>query len=98
MDYASILSDALSKPVANERPLGCCRVYVSISDAEHAKGIAKAAKKLNLDFQKKSYYGSRNALYIGYDNMDGNVLAKASAVVAALKVAGVPCYRDEHGD
>jgi hypothetical protein len=98
MDYAAILSDAMSKKIGAERPQGCCRVYVSISDDAAAKAIAKVAKQLSLDFQKRSYYGTKNALYIGYDNMDGQVLARGSAVVNALKAAGISCYRDEQGD
>lgn len=78
--------------------MGCARVYVAIADDDHAKGIAKAARKLGLDFQKRSYYGTRNALYIGYDNLDGRELARGSAVVAALTAAGITCYRDEQGD
>ena len=98
MDYAALLSDALKKPVVRERPVGCCRVYVSICDDGQAKEIAKAARKLGLDFQKRSYYGAKNALYIGYDNLDGKELARGSAVVAALEAAGIACYRVENGD
>ena len=98
MDVTSILADALKKPVGRERPLGCCRVYVSISDPDAAKKVAAAAKKLGKDFQKRSHYGTKNALYVGYDNMDGMTLARGTAVVDALKAAGIPCYRDEHGD
>lgn len=98
MDVQKILADALSKPVAPERPMGACRVYVSILDADMAKLVSKAAKKLGKDFQKKSYYGDRNALYIGYDNFDGKDLARGSAVVAALKAAGIDCVRCEGAD
>lgn len=98
MDYAAILSAAMSKPVVAERPLGACRVYVSISDKEHAKGVAKAAKKVGVEFQTRTYYGTRTALYIGYDNFGGRELARGTAVVNALNAAGIPCFRDEQGD
>jgi hypothetical protein len=97
MNYVSVLKAAFEQKVASEQPLGCCRVYVSV-DKAHAKGVAAACKKLNLIFQKKSHYGASNAVYVGYDNCDGKALAKGSAVVAALKAAGVDCYRDEQGD
>lgn len=97
MDYVAILQSALSKPVIAERSQGACRVYVSVG-AEHAKKMAAAAKKLNKDFQKKTYYGTSNAIYIGYDNFDGKALAQGAAVVEALQAAGIQCYRDEQGD
>jgi hypothetical protein len=62
MDYVAILSEAMTKPVTPERPLGCGRIYVAISDAGHAKGIQKAAKKLGVTFDRKSHYGTRNAI------------------------------------
>ena len=93
-----ILSEAFLKPVTAERGIGCGRIYVAISDKEAAKEVAKAAKKLGKIWQKKSHYGTSNALYIGYDNCDGLALARGTAVVAALKAAGISCYRDEHGD
>lgn len=98
MDYASLLASAMSKPIVRERGIGCGRIYVSISDKAHAKGIAKAAKKLNLIWQKKSHYGTSNALYIGYDNCDGMALARGTAVVETLRAAGIQCYRDEQAD
>lgn len=98
MDIANILTDAFAKPVAAEPAIGCCRVYVGISDPEAAKAVAKAAKKIGKIFDKKSHYGTRNALYVGYDNCDGRALARATAIVSALKAAGVDSYRDEHGD
>ena len=98
MDVTSILANAFQKPVAAERPLGCCRVYVSVSDPAAAKKVAAAAKKLGKIWQKKSHYGAPNALYVGYDNMDGMALARGTAVVEALNAAGISCYRDEQGD
>jgi hypothetical protein len=98
MDIAALLKSAFEQPVSPERPIGCGRVYVSITDDAFAKKVKAAAKKLGKDFQPKSYYGTKNALYIGYDNMDGRALARGTAVVAALNSAGIPCYRDEQGD
>lgn len=98
MDYAALLTEAFSKPVVRERGIGCGRIYVAITDDAAAKAIAKAAKKIGKIFDKRSHYGTRNALYIGYDNCDGMALARGTAVVAALTAAGIPCYRDEHGD
>lgn len=98
MDVQKILADALAKPVVAEAPQGACRVYVSILDAEQAKLVSKAAKRIGKDFQKKSYYGDRNVIYIGYDNFNGMDLARGSAVVAALKGAGIDCVRCENAD
>lgn len=81
-----------------ERPIGCCRVYVVITDPDAAKAMPKIAKKGNYIFQKKAHYGMRNALYIGYDNCDGRSLARGTVVVNALKHIGIDCYREEHGD
>lgn len=97
MNYKSILAEAFATPAPKERGCGCCRVYVSV-DSAHARGIAKAAKSLGKIFQKKSYYGASNALYIGYDNSDGIALARGSAVVEVLKAYGISCYRDECAD
>lgn len=92
------LRNVLATPVRPERGIGCGRIYVAISDKDQAKMVGKAAKKLGMIWDKKSHYGTPNALYIGYDNCDGNALAKGTAVVNALKAIGVSCYRDEHGD
>ena len=99
IDYHAALSAALDHAAAAtpERPLGCGRIYVSV-DKEHAKGIGKAAKALGRIFQTRGYYGTRNVLYIGYDNCDGRALAQGTAVVSVLEACGVGCYRDEHGD
>lgn len=93
MDYVAILRDALGSPVTPERPLGCGRIYVSV-DKAHAKGIRAAAAKLGKLFQTRSHYGTANALYVGYDNCDGQALARGTAIVAKLKAAGIECYRD----
>lgn len=98
MNYPLLLAEAFAKSALPERAIGCCRVYVSITDDAAAKEIAKAAKKLGRLYQKRSHYGARNALYIGYDNCDGFSLARATAVVETFKAAGIACYRDENGD
>lgn len=98
MELTQILTEAFAKPISAERAIGCGRIYVAISDKEAAKNVAKAAKKIGKIFDKRSHYGTSNALYIGYDNCDGIALARGTAVVAALKAAGISCYRDEHGD
>lgn len=93
-DVTEVLRAAFAAPVKNEQPMGCCRVYVSV-DKENAKLIKKAAKALGKLMQTRSYYGASNALYVGYDNHDGDVLAQATAVMAALKSQGISCYRSE---
>ena|SRR5665213_1676002 len=97
MDYVALLTTAFTTPVPAERGIGCGRVYVAV-DKEHAKGIKAAAKKLGKIFQGRSHYGASNTIYIGYDNCDGNALARGTFVVATLKAAGIGCYRDENGD
>lgn len=98
MDYVATLTAGFTKPVPAERGIGCGRIYVVISDKAHVPGVRKAAKKLGKIFQGKSHYGDSNALYVGYDNCDGNALARGTAVVEALKAAGISAYRNEHGD
>jgi hypothetical protein len=96
-DLLETLKSAFEKPVTPERPQGCCRVYVSVADTA-ARKVASVAAKLGKDFQAKSYYGTRNTIYVGYDNMDGRALARGTAVVSALEAAGISAYRDEQGD
>jgi len=98
-DYVAILTEAFNAAAAapRERGIGCGRIYVSVT-SEHAKGIAKAAKVLGKIYQKHSYYGTSNALYVGYDNCDGRALAQGTAVVKVLKAHDISCYRDECGD
>jgi len=98
MDYVELLREAFTKPVVAERPIGAARVFVAISDPAQAKAVAKAARKLGKTFQAKTYYGDRNALYIGYDNFDGRDLARGTAVMLALQAAGIQSYRVENGD
>jgi len=96
--YANILRQAFDEPITAERASGSGRVYVVITEKEHAKGVAKAAKALGKIFQTKAHYGMRNALYIGYDNATGRELARGTKVVEVLKAHGIGAYRDEHGD
>lgn len=98
-DYAAILTEAFRAAAAAtpERGCGCGRIYVSVA-SEHARGIARAAKKLGKIYQRRSYYGTSNALYIGYDNSDGRALAQGTAVVSVLASHGISSYRDECGD
>ena len=98
MTITATLAAAKHQAISPERAIGCCRVYVSIADKAQAKEVAKAAKALGMIWQGRSHYGTSNALYIGYDNCDGNALARGTAVVNALKSAGINCYRDEQGD
>lgn len=112
LDYKTILRNAFDQRGTPERPSGCGRVYVCISTAgglwptaeqeaeakRHVAGIKKAAKELDLIFQTRSHYGDRNALYVGYDNASGRELGRGTAIVAALKEAGIQAYRNEHGD
>ena len=78
---------------------GCGRVYVAVSgERETINAVAAAARKLGLRFERKTYYGTRNAFYIGYDNASGRELAKGEAIAEALTAAGLPAYMDAHGD
>jgi phosphomannomutase len=98
IDYKTILREAFGAPVVREQGIGACRVYVSLTDKEHATGIAKAAKALGKIFQRKAHYGLTNALYIGYDNFSGSELSRGATVVKVLQAAGIECYRTEEGD
>lgn len=99
IDYAAILTEAFASTIGARGPSsGCGRVYVTICDDEHAKGIAKAAKKTGRIFQKKTYYGDRNAVYVGYDNCTGDELAQGEMIAKFLTDRGIKSYRTEHGD
>lgn len=90
---------AVSPPAKIGPTGGCGRVYVSVTgDRATINGVAAAAKKLGIIFQRKAHYGMRNALYVGYDNASGRLLAKGEAVAEALTAAGIPAYMDAHGD
>jgi len=99
MDYKSVLNAAFyDAPIQIGRGIGCCRVYVVISDKAHVKGVAKAARAMNKVFQTKAHYGMSNALYIGYDNCDGLALARANAVAKVFNENKISCYVEYHGD
>jgi hypothetical protein len=76
---------------------GCGRVYLSVPKL-HAKGIGKAAKKLGMIYQGKSYYGTSNALYVGYDNADGLANGRGNAMLAVLTAHGIDAYLDLQSD
>jgi hypothetical protein len=98
----SALEAAFNNPVLPEdfRRYGACRVYVGITseDKNHVKAVAATCKALGKIFEKKNHYGTRNVIYVGYDNFDGRALARGTAIVAALKAEGIEARRDEHGD
>lgn len=78
---------------------GCGRVYVVVSgDRATINAVAAAAKKLGVIFQRKAYYGLRNALYVGYDNADGRALARGEAIAEHLTAAGIPAYSEACAD
>lgn len=79
---------------------GCGRAYVCIGgkDRKLINAVARACAALGLIFQRKAYYGLRNAIYIGYDNADGRALAKSEAFAASLTAAGIPAYSEACSD
>lgn len=96
IDYKATLARGLAA-TSQARPIGACRVYVTFSD-EHAKGVGAAAKALGKIFQKKAHYGFRNALYVGYDNFEGTVIARANAIEAEFVKQGVSACVEYAGD
>jgi hypothetical protein len=98
-EILSALSAAWAAPVTPQAASGCGRAYVCVSgDKATVTAFAAAAKKLGLLFLRKAYGTSGNALYVGYDNGAGRELAKAEAVAASLKAAGLSAYADAVGD
>lgn len=78
---------------------GAGRVYVMMpGDAKLASVILKACKALGLTFQRKSYYGGTNAIYVGYENFSGATIAKGDAFARELRAAGLDAYYDVHCD
>ncbi len=80
---------------------GCGRAYVCISSTNGRKtinAVAAACKALGLMFLRKAYGVGNNAIYIGYDNATGTMLAKSDAFAEALNAQGIACYTDAHGD
>lgn len=100
VEALEVLTAAFEAPFTRpERGYGCGRVYVSVSgDRPTINAVAAACRKLGKIFDRKSYYGSRNAIYIGYDNSDGIALAQGNAVAEFLKAAGLSAYADAHAD
>ena len=95
---ASVISSCLTSQVAPQRAIGCCRVYVVISE-KAARPLVKAACQISGAMYLKDAHGtSGNAIYVGYDNCRGDVLARGAVLVKALQDVGVVCYRDEVGD
>jgi hypothetical protein len=68
------------------------------ADRATVNAVAAACRKLGVMFLRKNYGAGGNALYCGYDNADGRALAKAEAVAASLKAAGLSCYVDGASD
>lgn len=97
IDYVAALSAAMSAPYTVTGSSCCGRVYV-VPAKDHKRGLRAAAKKLGARWLPEAYGTSRGVLYVGYDNADGNALARGAAMVAALKAHGVDCYRDEVTD
>jgi hypothetical protein len=98
MTLAHIIREAFDRPVSPERGYGCGRVYVSIVEKEAAKKVKEACKAIGITYQTKGHYGTTNVIYCGYDNADGNALARGTVVAETLKAQGIRCYREEHGD
>lgn len=105
LDKAAVnaaIASALSAPVT-VKPVygGCARVYVTVCgvDKKTVNAIAAACKANHLIFQRKAYYGLRNAIYIGYEmGTTGAVYCKGEAFAAALSAAGLPAYVEAFGD
>ena len=97
INYTQALTNAIaaaaSAPVAEN--LASRRVFIVV-DTEHNRGLKAAASKFNMIFGR-SVLGC-SALYVGYDNATGAELGKADAMVAALRAAGVGCYRTTWDD
>jgi hypothetical protein len=91
---------AFAAPVgAPVRTCGCGRAYVCVSaDRATVNAVAAACRKLGKLFVRKNYGAGGNAIYCGYDNADGVAWARAEAVAASLKAAGVACYTDGASD
>lgn len=72
--------------------VACARCYVCLSGPGYRALTKKEraavdawAKANGMRFQARGYYGLRDALYVGYDNADGDVIAKADAFAAAFR-------------
>lgn len=92
------LSKALAAPAEAKSAGGAGRVYVVVPDNAHAALVGKAAKALGMIYQKRAYYGLRNALYVGYINFVGREWSKALNIVDELSKIGISAYDDLCGD
>lgn len=98
-EVVAAVTAAMAAPVAApSRAYGCGRAYVCVSeDRATVNAVAAACRTLGVLFVRKNYGAGSNAIYCGYDNADGRATAKANAVQASLKAAGLRCYVD-HGE
>lgn len=99
MIFEKILREWISSTPSRGNIVGCCRVYVSVSiDKKNVKNLEEACKNYNIIFQKKSYYGDLNAIYVGYDNCDGISIGKAEKLVEIFKNNGISAFVCLNGD
>ena len=90
---------AWNAPVGPPAPIsGCGRAYVCVCGSRATvNAVAAACRTLGVLFVRKNYGAGGNAICCGYDNANGRATAKANAVEASLKAAGIRCYVD-HGE
>lgn len=90
---------AKDAPYTVDRASGCGRVYVTVGgDRKTINAVAAACKALGLIFQRKAYYGLRNAIYVGYDNADGRALARGKVFAETLRARGISAYDEACAD
>lgn len=83
------------------RGYGCGRAYVCVSSSNGRatiNAVSAACKALGMIFNRKGYNVGPNAIYIGYDNAKGDMIAKSEAFAAALNAKGIACYADAGED
>lgn len=86
---------AHAAPAKAAQAFGCGRAYVCVSgDRATINAVAAACRKLGRIFQRRAYYGLRNAIYVGYDNATGRETGKAEGIAAALNAAGIEAYAE----
>lgn len=96
---ADALKAAMAASFTPRRPSGCGRAYVCVRGTkEEIKAFAAACKAQGHVFMKKAYGSGSNALYVGYDNCDGRVLARADVIAEVLNKHGLSAYADAVGD
>jgi len=74
---------------------GAARIYIVIVEKAAAKLVKKAGFKLGPAYGVTE---SPVAYYAGYQHFEPRIAAKAMAIAAALKEAGINCYVDGQGD